>query len=203
MGLVTYVPFGRGRISAASHLSTPYETLKTLSTVHLDWRNFHPQAGISETYLVWDRHNHQDGTLGLGVIRDNHLKRVTGAENCQVLNTQAPKTLMLFGSYMLYGSGWGEPFFIEFASTSYARQAFSPGTIPQVMASFYVGASLHSGFIGASAWVTGITSQGFMFSGIWLDDANKGDFGTVNMSGFTVTYCAVGAAPGYLDPLER
>jgi hypothetical protein len=200
MGLVTYVPFGRGRVSAASHLSTPYDTLKTLSTVHLDWRNFHPQAGISEHYLVWDRHNHQDGTLGLGVIRDSHLNRVSGAENAQVLNTQAAKTLMLFGFYALYGSDWEEDFFIEFASTSYARQAFSPGTMPLVSASFFVGVGAATGFIGASAWVTGVTSQGFTLSGIWLDDANHGAYA---VSALTVTYCAVGAAPGYLDPIER
>lgn len=203
MGLVTYVPFGRGRVSATPHLTAPYDTLRTLSTVHLDWRNFHPQAGISEHYLVWDRHNHQDGTLGLGVIRDNHLNRVTGTECCQVLNTQVPKTLMLFGSYALYGSGWEEPFFIEFASTSYSRQAFSPGTIPQIAVSFSVGISIATGFIGASAWVTGVTSQGFTVEGIWLNDTNKGDFGTWDLGGFTVTYCAVGQAPGYLDPLER
>jgi len=200
MGIVTYVPFGRGRVSAAAHLSTPYDTLRTLSTVHLDWRNFHSQAGISEHYLVWDRHNHQDGTLGLGVIRDNHLNRATGTENCQILNTHAAKTLILFGRSALYGSDWDEPFFIAFASTSYARQAFSPGTIPQIMAGLYVGEVAATGFIGASVWVTSITSQGFTVEGIWLSDTNHGNFGVGALS---VAYCAVGQAPGYLDPVER
>lgn len=200
MGLVTYVPFGRGRVSAATHLSTPYDTLKTLSTVNLDWRNFHPLAGISETYLVWDRHNHQDGTLGLGVIRDTHLNRATGAENCQVMNTQAPKTLLLFGYYHLYGTDWSEPFFVEFASSSYARQAFAPGTVPRVLASLALGATASTGFVGVSAWVTGVTSQGFTLEGIYLDDANLGSY---YISDLHVSYCAMGEAPGYLDPIAR
>lgn len=200
MGIVTYVPFGRGRVSATTHLSTPYTTLRTLSTANLDYRNFHPQAGISEHYFVWDRHNHQDGTLGLGVIRDTHLNRVTGTECCQVLNTQGPKTLLLFGTFGLEGYRWEDPVFVEFSSTSYSRQAFSPGTIPKILMSLSCGVAASTGFLGASVWVTGVTSQGFTVDGIWLDDTNHGSF---NVHQLDVAYCAVGEAPGYLDPIER
>lgn len=201
MGLVSFTPFGRGTVSSTEHIDTPYTTIRELSDANLDWRNFYPLAGISESYIVWDRHNHQDGTLGLAVIRSlNMVTAKHAADHSQVVFSQAPKTLGIFGRYQLSGTNWDNEVYVEFASTSFSRQSFTPGTIPQVMLGVYVGYGASTGFLGANLWVTGVTSQGFTVGGLWHDPSNTGAYAIDEL---ILAYCAVGSAPGYLDPLGR
>ncbi len=204
MGLVSFTPFGRGTVSSTGHIDTPYTAIRNLSNAAIDWRNFHPLAGISETYITWDRHNHQDGTLGLGVIRSiNLLDAKSAADHCQVVFSQSPKTLGLFGFYSLEGTigmSWDDTFYVEFSATSLSRQAFALGTVPQVLLSTYTGYGASTGFLGANIWVTGVSSQGFTARGLWHDEDNTGNY---LISDLMLAYYAVGTAPGYLDPLGR
>lgn len=201
MGLVSFTPFGRGTVSSTGHIDTPYTAIRDLSDTNIDWQNFHPLAGVSETYIIWDRHNHQDGTLGLAVIRAVNLVDTKSAvDHCQVVFSQEAKTLALFGLHELFGTGWDSTIYVEFASTSLSRQSFALGTVPQIMLGVYVGYGVSTGFLGANLWVTGVTSQGFTVEGLWHD---AGDTGLYAISDLTLAYFAVGAAPGYLDPLGR
>ena len=201
MGLVSFTPFGRGTVSSTDHIDVPYTTIRALSDTNIDWLNFNPLAGISETYITWDRHNHQDGTLGLAVIRAvNLVDAKSAADHCQVVFSQEAKTLGLFGLHKLFGTSWDSTISVEFASTSISRQSFTPGTVPQIMLGVYVGYGASTGFLGANLWVTGVTSQGFTVEGLWHD---AGNIGAYAISDLTLAYFAVGSAPGYLDPLER
>ena len=205
----TFKAFGRGSdTSISSNFQDPYDELKTVSSAVLGQQMFHPNASIHEDFISWDRHNHEDGSLADGAIRFRHFNRTkSSADHSRVLFTPNPKTLILFGEFsvpdnLVYNdSNLEHSLFISFERTSFAGQSFILGTAPSVFASLKADitdmptnkAKLFSYHI------TDISSSGFVFTFLALQDDKSGS----HLDDMTVTYLAVGVAPGVLIPSGR
>jgi len=213
MAIISMPPFGRGAVSSiAAHIDAIYDELRG---AELDWRNLHPQAGIHESYVAWHTgagaHWHLDKSLGNFVITNRHFDDTAGATNAEVLFTNSPKTLILFGHKEVT---WGDlsnddQIWIDFISTSEAQQSFVAGTVPQI----FVMLRRTAAAITATTYpfmikVVDVTSQNFAVDGTFLvdptedldyglpaepDDGDKGEIAG------EIFYVAIGVAPGLID----
>jgi hypothetical protein len=184
MALVSLTPFGRGSTSnPTTQIQAIYDALRTLSTAGLDHTNFHPDAGIPEDYIDWDRHKHEDGTLADDCIGMSQLAKTT-----QVVFTHSPKTLVLFGFTLGVSLAHGDTYYVDFATTSRTKQAFPSGTIPVVFFSRYYTSvrDLEVRFV-----TTSVTSEGFEIACAEMIDSASAELGYF-------FYIAIGIAPGIL-----
>lgn len=214
MALISMPPFGRGAVSDITlYIDNVYDELRD---AELDWRNLHPQAGIHESFVAWHNdtgaHWHLDGSLGDFVITNRHFDDTSASTNAEVLFTNSPKTLVLFGhKSVVWGDlGNDDPIYIDFISTSEAQQSFAPGTVPLV----YMMLRRTEADITATEYpfmvrVVDSSSQYFAVDGTFLvDPTDDGDYGlpaepeepdTKGTIEGEIFYVAVGVAPGLLD----
>ncbi len=206
MSIATYKAFGRGSISSvADDIQANYDTLKALSALPLGQYCFHPNADIHEDFITWNSHTHEDGSLANGSIKDRHFNRThDDDDHSRVLFAHAPKTLFLFGEFDTPGyfdfdhGGVEHSFDIDFASYSYAKVSFPAGTVPVVFASQkFGGTAFDPGTNPWSGHVTSISSFGFTYTFLFHEDDLTGIFNKTN----TITFIAVGIAPGVILPL--
>lgn len=192
MSLVKLLPFGRGAQSTTAHISSAYADLRTLSSTNIEHFNFAPNADISETHFIMDRHDHSDRSLGMGVIKDAHFNRTASSDNmARVLYTAGAKTLLVFGSALLSvvldvsGSSTQE---VDYCNSSVGTMTFLPGTIPSVFPSLRI-SSVPSPLY--SCFVTNVSSTGFSLS--FYNFASS----QILLAGW-ITYLAIGVAPGII-----
>lgn len=214
MAIISMPPFGRGAVSSISaHIDAIYDDLRT---VDLDWRNLHPQAGIHESFVGWHTgaggHWHLDGSLGNFVLTDRHFDDTSASTNAEVLFTNSPKTLVLFGHKdVTWGDlGNDDPIYISFIATSEAQQAFAPGTVPLVFAMLRrTAVNITATEYPFMIKVVDSSSQNFAVDGTFLvDPTDDEDYGlpaepeapdTKGSIIGEIFYVAVGVAPGLLD----
>lgn len=214
MAIISMPPFGRGAISSiTAHIDAIYDELRG---AELDWKNLHPQAGVHESFVAWHTgagaHWHLDGSLGDFVLTNRHFQTVVGATNAQVLNTNSPKTLVLFGSKdVVWGDlGNDDPIYIDFISTSEAQQSFAPGTVPLVFITLRrTAAKITATEYPFKVHVVDSSSQNFAVDGTFLVDPTEDlDYGlpeepedpdTKGEISGEIFYIAIGVAPGLID----
>lgn len=203
MSWLSFKPFGRGSdTSVSNNIQTPYDSLKGYSAASFGLRLFHPNAQVHEDFISWNTHNHEDGSLAIGSLRDVHFNKTkTSADHSRVLFTHTPKTLFLFGEKEIpYGIKVDDDhleysYYVDFATSSYFKQSFLQGTVPLVFASLkFVSDTGHPGTEPYSYHVTSISSSGFTLTILFMED----DLDTTLYDDMSITYLAVGVAPGAL-----
>lgn len=214
MAIINMPPFGRGAVSDMTmYIDHLYDELRL---VEFDWKNLHPQAGIHESFIGWHTgvggHEHLDGSLGNFILTDRHFDDTNSVTNAEVLFTNSPKTLILFGhKEVMWGDlGEDDPIYIDFISTSAAQQSFVPGTVPTVFAMLRrTAANISTVVYPFMLRVVDSSSQNFAVDGTFLvDPTDDGDYGLPDEPEPPVTkgsisgeifYVAVGVAPGLID----
>ena len=214
MAIISMPPFGRGAVSnITAHIDAIYDELRD---AELDWRNLHSQAGLHESFIAWHTgaggHEHLDGSLGNFILTDRHFDDTNSVTNAEVLFTNSPKTLVLFGHKEVTWGDLGEddPIYIDFISTSEAQQSFVVGTIPTVFAMLrrtdtHISATTYPFMLR----VVDSSSQNFAVDGTFLvDPTDDEDYGLPDEPEPPLTkgsiigeifYIAVGVAPGLID----
>ena len=217
MAALTFPFFGRGSTAAATHLTTPYTTLRNLSNAGaLTAESFKRYPAIPESKVVWrsnDGHDHTKSPIAENSITDLQLDiRGDATYGIGRVLSQSPGTLVLFGESQRFVAvpGTIAPAVpgvvlkgtVVFAETCEQRISFPLGTFPKVFASVRLSSIYAAGLTATQLRfrliLTNITNTEFSFvfapGSLGRDPYNAGGNGD-----FFVSYIAIGVA-GYVVP---